>query len=123
MTNHIKVSWTTQVTEHHSTTLPEDQLPAWVVDLLTDRESGIAEGEFIDPTDNDLAFLTDLEDPGTTLDHTSSEEQSYIYRVEVVPPTPAEVGYSTAEGMRVAEYRGNSQAGLASFRGEGVHRG
>jgi hypothetical protein len=115
MTMKIKLAWTTQITEHHSIVLPVEDVPRWVLDILEERESGIAEGEFIDPTTDDLQFLTDREDPGTTLDHSANEEQSYIFRIETVEPTREEVGYRTADAIAVAEYGANSQAGLASF--------
>ena len=118
----IKLEWTTQITEHHAITLPIEDVPQWVLDILEQRDSGIAEGEFIDPTADDLQFLTDREDPGTTLQHSANEEQSYIYRIEALAPEPAKVGYHAADAIAVAEYGVSSQAGLASFQGRGRHR-
>lgn len=115
----IALEWMTVTTEHHRLILDEAEVSAELLDVLTDRESSRWQGE-LDLSD-DTTPLADREG-ADTLRHTEISERT-LTCIEVTPPEPAEVGYSTREGMRVAEYGVSSQAGLASFRGAGVHRG
>ena len=98
----VAIEWVTEVTEHHRIVLDEEQVPSELLDILADTGHGRWQGE--EELADEWDGLIDREDDSTE-QHADVTERT-VTCIERVAPTPAEVGYHSHDGIRVAHETG-----------------